>query len=85
MRRKLVLLATLALGCLAAAPIACFSLQQPPCAFTCVDPPHLCPADYTCGTDFLCHRNGTTVMCGLSPPDDGGLERQADDADDAAD
>lgn len=84
-KRTLFVALALVLGCLATAPIGCFSLQQPTCAFTCVDPPHLCPANYTCGTDFLCHRDGTTVMCVLSPPVDGGLDSDAGDPDDAAD
>ncbi len=81
MRGKLILFAALALGGLAVVPVACFSLKQPPCAFACEDPPHLCPENYTCGADFLCHRDGTTPeMCGLTPPGDGGAGTDTDDA-----
>ena len=85
MRVRLVVLAALALGGQVGAPLACFSLQQPPCAFTCVDPPHTCPENYTCGTDFLCHKKGSTVMCGLTPPDTGEMDAASNDADDAGD
>ncbi len=49
----------------------CFSLKEPACAFSCQQPPHRCPESYACGTDGLCHRNGATATCGLTPPDGG--------------
>jgi hypothetical protein len=68
----------------AIAPLACFSLKQPPCAFSCAEPSHLCPANYTCGTDDLCHREGATVTCGLTSPVDAGPDA-VDSADGTAD
>ncbi len=53
------------------APFGCFSLKELPCAFSCADPQHLCPANYTCGDDQLCHRIGATAVCPLIPPDAG--------------
>lgn len=58
----------------ATAPLACFSLREPPCAFSCAEPPNLCPANYTCGTDDLCHRAGATALCPLTSPDAAGLD-----------
>ena len=47
---------------------ACFSPGKPPCAFTCVSASHLCPDDYTCGADGLCHRAGAEDTCALTSP-----------------
>jgi len=58
----------LALAGAAAGIGGCFSPSTPPCAFTCVSAGHLCPDDYTCGTDGLCHRDGAQDVCGLKPP-----------------
>jgi hypothetical protein len=74
-----VLFATVTVVCLLAAP-ACFSLNEPNCAFTCLNPPHLCPTNYSCGTDFLCHRNGATGPCAVTPPGDGAADAGTDDA-----
>jgi hypothetical protein len=52
----------------------CFSLREPPCAFSCVQPPHLCPDQYTCQADGLCHRNGAVGVCTSTPPGDAGVE-----------
>jgi hypothetical protein len=82
MRWRLVLMAAGSVALAVAAPLACFSLKEPPCAFTCVDPPHLCPASYACGTDGLCHLEGATGVCPFSPPDDGGRDADAPDATD---
>ncbi|MES1205602.1 MAG: hypothetical protein ABUS79_06655 [Pseudomonadota bacterium] len=77
--------ARLAVVSLLALPCSCFSLKTPPCAFTCVQPPHACPEGYTCGDDGLCHRDGTDESCHLTAPD-GGLspdtasQGQTDDA-----
>lgn len=57
--------ATTALG-------GCFSPKTPPCAFTCISAGSLCPDDYTCGADGLCHRDGAEGVCGLKPPYGGG-------------
>ena len=75
------LLGTATLACVLGMP-ACFSVKEPTCAFTCLDPPHLCPASYTCGTDFLCHRAGTTGACALTPPGEGIPDAGTDDASD---
>jgi hypothetical protein len=60
------------MSALALSPVACFSLKEPPCAFTCVEPPHRCPSNYTCGDDGLCHRVGVATMCPLAPPGNDG-------------
>jgi len=46
----------------------CFSPSTPPCAFTCISAGHLCPDDYSCGADGLCHRDGAQDVCGLTAP-----------------
>lgn len=43
--------------------VSCFSPREPPCAFSCLQPPHACPADYTCGSDGYCRRVGATATC----------------------
>jgi|GEM_PF-5389891 len=63
----------------------CFSLKEPPCAFSCVQPPNRCPEGYACGTDGLCHRAAATGICYLTPPGDGGAEALDPDDDAAAD
>ena len=73
---RLLLLATVILaGAAAAFPLGCFSLSEAPCAFSCVQPPHRCPEQYTCGGDGLCHREGSTGICTLTPPGDAGGDR----------
>jgi hypothetical protein len=68
---------------LAVAAAACFSPQQPACAFSC-GPAGECPADTTCGGDGLCHRNDGHGLC-LLPPQDGGSDAaETADASDAA-
>ena len=47
---------------------SCFSPRTPACAFTCISAGNLCPDDYTCGPDGLCHRNGDDDRCGLISP-----------------
>ena len=49
----------------------CFSPATPPCAFTCISAGNLCPDEYTCGADGLCHRDGAQDMCGLRSPYEG--------------
>ena len=55
---------------LAVGAAACFSPQQPACAFSC-GPAGACPADFTCGADDLCHRNDGHGLCLLAPQDAG--------------
>jgi hypothetical protein len=43
---------------------ACFSPNQPVCAFSCAEA-GVCPDGYTCGTDKFCHKNGATGVCSL--------------------
>jgi hypothetical protein len=57
-----LLLALLVAGTVA----ACFSPQQPACAFSCVDGGS-CPTAYVCGSDGLCHRADGQGQCLLDP------------------
>ncbi len=66
--------AALIAGLLSASLGACFSLKEPPCAFSCLEPPHRCPESYSCLSDGLCHRQGATGACFLTPPGDGGAD-----------
>lgn len=68
--------ALLGLALAAVVPLACFSLKEPPCAFSCLTPPHRCPEQYTCQADGLCHREGATGICTLASP----LDAAAGDA-----
>jgi hypothetical protein len=83
-RRPLLIAARLALGAAAlalagAAPLACFDLKKPPCAFSCAKPPHTCPQNYTCGDDGLCYRDGADPeKCLLIPPEDAGGDAGTD-------
>lgn len=43
---------------------ACFSPNQPACAFSCAEA-GVCPDGYTCGDDKICHKIGATGVCGL--------------------
>jgi hypothetical protein len=70
----------LALGVAAA---ACFSPQQPACAFSC-GPAGECPADYACGADNLCHRDDGLGQCLIAPQDGGPDAAETGDASDAA-
>jgi hypothetical protein len=45
---------------------ACFSPQEPACAFSCATD-GICPASYACGSDGLCHRDDGVGVCGLDP------------------
>ncbi len=50
---------------------ACFSPNQPICAFSCAEA-GVCPDGYTCGADKFCHKEGATGFCPLgdgSTPD----------------
>lgn len=67
--RARISVAGLALA-LAVAAAACFSPQQPACAFSC-GPAGACPADFTCASDNLCHRNDGHGLCLLAPQDGG--------------
>jgi hypothetical protein len=54
---------------------ACFSPDEPACAFSCVTD-GICPTAYACGSDGLCHRDDGVGVCGLDPlvhPGDAGL------------
>jgi hypothetical protein len=64
-------IACLALAGSALALAGCFSPRTPACAFTCIAAGNLCPADYTCGVDGLCHRDGDDGVCGLQAPNGG--------------
>jgi hypothetical protein len=81
---RLAALAVFVAGALGAAGPACFKPDHPPCAFTCIDPPHSCPAGFTCGADNLCHDPTNPGVCDLSPagdgaaPDASGAETAAD-------
>lgn len=47
----------------------CFEPRQPGCAFRCgVD--GLCPEQYVCGDDGICHREDGQGMCDLPPQTD---------------
>ena len=60
-------LAIALLAGLAALAAACFSPQEPACAFAC-GPGGACPAKYTCASDGLCHRtDGLGGQCSLDP------------------
>jgi hypothetical protein len=79
--RPLLCALALAAGLAALIPTACFSLREPPCAFSCLVPPHRCPEKYTCGDDGLCHRAGAEGICTLvSPADAGAGDRDRDGA-----
>jgi hypothetical protein len=70
-------------------PTGCFSPLQPPCAFSCVEQERRCPEHYTCGDDGICHREGATGICVLTPPadaapPDAGDAGTASDASDAS-
>jgi hypothetical protein len=90
--RKLLVTITLA-GTLVVAVVAgmgvglsgCFSPKEVPCAFTCLDPSHACPQDFTCGDDGLCHREGAVGECPLAPPGDAGTDAEAGGSDAGAD
>jgi hypothetical protein len=77
---------TLVFLLLGAIPVACFSLKEPPCAFSCLQPPNRCPENYTCEADGLCHHHGATESCFLTAPGDAGADVSATlDAGDATD
>lgn len=85
MRRawRLAVLAVLASAALGAAVPACFNPVHPACAFTCFDPPHTCPAGYTCGADNLCHDPNNQGFCDIELPDaatedEGGADAEPD-------
>lgn len=62
-----------------AATTSCFDVKKPPCAFSCVQPPHHCPEGYTCGDDGLCYREGADpAKCVLTPPGDAGSDATTD-------
>jgi hypothetical protein len=62
-----------ALALLASATLfsACFSPQQPACAFSCAMPPGSCPSGYTCGADQICHSDNNQGECPLGGQDAG--------------
>ena len=68
------------LAAFASTALSCFDLKKPPCAFSCAQPPHTCPQDYTCGDDGLCYRNGADpTKCALTPPGDAGTDAATDE------
>ena len=77
--RRLVALA-FALASSGGALGACFTPREPPCAFSCVSAGARCPADYTCGTDGVCHRDGAEGACSFTLPDAGAGGSTADGA-----
>jgi hypothetical protein len=65
MRRKAIICVALAAGLvlvLGGGLGACFSPEQPTCAFTC-SATGLCPDNYVCQADGYCHKNGSTAAC----------------------
>ena len=79
------LLAAAGMTLFAVVSVGCFSLREPPCAFSCAEPPHACPAQYTCLDDGLCHRAGSVAACGLTPPGDAAVDAGADVAEASTD
>lgn len=65
MRARLLLGLPLLLGLFALALGRCFSPELPVCAFQCGDPadPPVCPEQYECRPDNLCHLAGSTEAC----------------------
>ena len=76
------ILCLLALGL---APIACYRPPEPDCGFVC-GPGGACPADYTCGRDKRCHRDGTpaSLVCDVDAGVDAARDAAADAPPDAA-
>ena len=69
---------------LAATGVGCFSPRQPVCAFSCATEPHACPANYQCGDDGICHRDGVNddgATCPLDDTSDAGTGGEAGFAD----
>jgi hypothetical protein len=66
-RHRLVAVLAMAFG-LGLGAGACFSPNQPACAFSCAEA-GACPSGYTCGADKFCHKEGATGIC---PLDDAG-------------
>jgi len=86
---RLAVLVILAGAALGAALPACFKPDHPACAFSCIDPPHTCPAGYTCGADNLCHDPNNPGFCDLempdaAAPDEGGADAEPDSRPDAS-
>jgi hypothetical protein len=74
-RLRVVVFFVAALGALVGSSVGCFDLKKPPCAFSCAEPPHRCPENYSCGDDGLCYREGADpTLCQLNPPADGGTD-----------
>jgi hypothetical protein len=65
-RARLLLGATVVVALVA----SCFSPRQPACAFSCAGD-GVCPPDYVCGSDNLCHRTDDAGVCLLEPVDAG--------------
>ena len=53
-----------------AALAGCYSPPEPDCGFTC-GPSNACPADYTCASDHICHRDGFEGTCPARTADAG--------------
>jgi hypothetical protein len=60
--RRLALMLAVALLPLALA--SCFNPAQPACGFSCAGD-GLCPTNYTCGSDLICHRNDGQGICAI--------------------
>jgi hypothetical protein len=59
-----------ALALLLLAPLSgCFNPDKPACAFSCTRAPHVCPPDFTCEADGLCHNLASQGICLIEPPD----------------
>jgi hypothetical protein len=74
--RGALLIAAAALAALGAG--ACFSPEQPGCAFSCAQD-QLCPDGYVCQSDGFCHRADGKGTCTLDAPDGGGGDGGAED------
>ena len=63
-----------AVGFSLATVAGCYSPPKPACAFSCLKAERLCPKDYECGDDGLCHRTDApaTATCSLDPAIDAG-------------
>jgi hypothetical protein len=72
----------LALALAAGAALGCFSPKKPECAFSCVAD-GVCPTDYHCREDGLCHRDDGQGTCTLAPQIDAGADRSDASSQDA--
>ena len=59
---------------------ACFSPNQPPCAFSCARGGR-CPSGYSCASDGFCHRDDGQGECTLGTGDAGAIGDASTDGD----